>query len=178
MIIKIKYLFVLMSLFSCVNEDKKLSLEAVDSGQFNFDLNYSFFLQNESGLDLIDPEKAISYNYNDIKVFEDEDLTKDITLNFIYGNSAYGIVNGPNEKGYMIALGLEMGNIISENKDEEISIHEQTYYLQLAVGVVDKITIQAISHSNGASLSKLIYNEEIIFSTTKEWKNWDGIIVK
>lgn len=173
----LKCSFIALVFFSSCNEKQE---QNSDDGMqnLNFELSYGFFVQNEDGVDLLDQENVNSYSHNNIKLFEDEALTKDISSKFISGVQDANIVNGPNEGGYMIGLGLEMGNVVSEKTEEQISTHEQTYYLQFSESVVDKITVQAISNSNGASLSKLVYNDIVIFSTTQEWKDWDKIIIK
>lgn len=162
--------FLILFLFSCNGESQESN--SVNMEVVNFELVYGFYIKNEEGVDLLDPEKETSYSYEKIRLYADEELTDDISANFISNLSDYGLVNGPNEDGFMISLGLEMGNVVDEN------IHEQTYYLQLSENEVDEITVQATSSSAGASISKLIYNDEVIFSTTQEWYDWNQIIVK
>ena len=139
----------------------------------NFDLSFSFYLQNNKGDDLLEPGSSTAYKRNEIKLFKDPELKEDVTREYT-PNGEEDLVHGPHEKGYMLFIFPNMSTPISGGNFENI------LYLQLAESDVDTLNIQVTEMNNGAYISKFVYNETIIFDFNDAQFdfNWNKVIVK
>jgi hypothetical protein len=163
--------FLLVILVFFILSCKKDETANLDNKSMNFDLALGFHIYDTNGKDLLDPQNSESYNHEEIRIYNDKNLTEDITNEFIL-NGEGNLVHGPNEKGFMIGIYGRMKHLVSNQ------LYEESYFLKLSEIDIDTIIVQVTEINNGAYISKFVYNNNVIFDTPQSRSAWNEIIVK
>ncbi len=171
-----KYLILALITFvspSCdINDDNMKIENDVVPGP---DVILSFSLQDEGGIDLLNPNSDTSFKHEEISFYEDLSLTKEISAEWSPEPSGDVVIN-------KWEIDQTMVYKISILAHGETEINDSTVYgscyLKLSDGIVDKIAIEITKKSTSSYVSKFSYAGKVIFDDLESKSNWNGIIIK
>ncbi|WP_281615944.1 hypothetical protein [Flammeovirga sp. SubArs3] len=139
------------------------------------DVIISFSIQSKEGVDLLNPDNPLSFKHGDIGLYEDIQLTKEVTREWSSDIDGKMEIYKWEENGKEV---YKISILAQGEKNLDDSKKYGSCYLKLSDEVIDEISVEIVDEMTYSYVSSFSYNGTVIFSDENGYVDWDGVIIK